>query len=178
MTTIFSMMYSFHTRLAKSSALGHKLKNGGSLHINSDRLPILFLMLPCQSTFRNFHTHRPEMPSVNIDCKASRRGRRAGKKVIMKEIHQCNFISTHISRETYEKFTHSINSPVNLQNLISVKLINSSKTIKQRSSSKDLLSFCLLNAQSLNNKDADFTDYITDLQAGVVAITETWFTEK
>ena len=36
---------------------------------------------------------------------------------------------------------------------------------------------CVLNAQSLRNKSADFVDYICDFKPDIVAITETWFKE-
>ena len=37
------------------------------------------------------------------------------------------------------------------------------------------LSFCTINTQSLNNKAAEFTDFICDYKPDVVTITETWF---
>ena len=36
---------------------------------------------------------------------------------------------------------------------------------------------CVLNAQSLRNKSADFIDYICDFKPDIVAVTETWFKE-
>ena len=39
------------------------------------------------------------------------------------------------------------------------------------------LSFCLMNTRSLNNKAAEFTDFICDHQPDIVALTETWFHE-
>jgi hypothetical protein len=38
--------------------------------------------------------------------------------------------------------------------------------------------FCLLNAQSLNNKSAQFTDFICEVTPDLVAVTETWLTDK
>ena len=40
------------------------------------------------------------------------------------------------------------------------------------------LKFCVLNGQSLNNKSAVFTDYICERKPDIVALTETWFTDK
>ena len=40
------------------------------------------------------------------------------------------------------------------------------------------LSFCLMNTQSLNNKAAEFTDFICDRKPDIVALTETWFHEN
>ena len=37
------------------------------------------------------------------------------------------------------------------------------------------LNFCLLNAQSLNNKAGEFTDLVCEYKPDVVALTETWF---
>ena len=37
------------------------------------------------------------------------------------------------------------------------------------------LNFCLLNAQSLNNKAGEFTDLVSEYKPDVVALTETWF---
>lgn len=39
------------------------------------------------------------------------------------------------------------------------------------------LSFCLMNTQSLNNKAAEFIDFICDHKPDIVALTETWFHE-
>ena len=36
---------------------------------------------------------------------------------------------------------------------------------------------CVLNAQSLRNKSADFVDYICDFKPDIVAVPETWFKE-
>ena len=36
---------------------------------------------------------------------------------------------------------------------------------------------CVLNAQSLRNKSADFVDYICDFKPDIVAVTKTWFKE-
>ena len=38
--------------------------------------------------------------------------------------------------------------------------------------------FCVLNAQSLNNKAACFTDFICENNLDLVALTETWFTDR
>lgn len=40
------------------------------------------------------------------------------------------------------------------------------------------LNFCILNAQSRNNKAANFSDYICDRKPDLVALTKTWFTDK
>lgn len=37
------------------------------------------------------------------------------------------------------------------------------------------INFVLLNARSLRNKTSDFVDYVTDIDADITAITETWF---
>ncbi|XP_028399338.1 uncharacterized protein LOC114522790 [Dendronephthya gigantea] len=39
------------------------------------------------------------------------------------------------------------------------------------------LNFCLINTRSLNNKSAEFIDFICDRQPDIVALTETWFHE-
>ena len=39
------------------------------------------------------------------------------------------------------------------------------------------LKFCTLNARSLNNKAAEFVDYVCNRKPDLVAITETWFTD-
>ena len=39
------------------------------------------------------------------------------------------------------------------------------------------LKFCTLNARSLNNKFAEFVDFVCDRKPDLVAIKETWFTD-
>ena len=43
---------------------------------------------------------------------------------------------------------------------------------------KDQLKLCCLNAQSLRNKTADFMCYVYTTEAAMVAVTETWFTQR
>ena len=40
------------------------------------------------------------------------------------------------------------------------------------------MSLCLLNAQSVRNKTADFVDYICENKYDLVAITETWLQKR
>ena len=53
-------------------------------------------------------------------------------------------------------------------------LLRASGTAVQNVSSTDL-NFCLLNAQSLNNKAGEFIDLVCEYKPDVVALTETWF---
>ena len=39
------------------------------------------------------------------------------------------------------------------------------------------IEFCTLNARSLNNKAAEFVDFVCDRKPDLVANTETWFTD-
>lgn len=132
---------------------------------------------------RNFHRNRCGLlspisesykPVITCnDYNFIQRGRRAGWKVRRREILNRNSIPTLITdRCTDKKFT-SPNRSVNLRNLTSVT--QSSCNSSDTTSTKNSLKFCLVNAQSLNNKNADFTDYVCHLRADLVAVTETWF---
>ena len=41
----------------------------------------------------------------------------------------------------------------------------------------DQLRFCVMNAQSLNNKAGELTDFVCEYRPDIVALTETWFYE-
>ncbi len=56
--------------------------------------------------------------------------------------------------------------------------ISPEEPLQDASLSNNGVKFCLLNAQSLNNKSAQFTDFICEHTPDLVAVTETWFTDK
>ena len=67
-------------------------------------------------------------------------------------------------------FSTSSSRTRNLNNLRSIK-----RYCGPSSQDANYLRFCTINTQSLNNKAAEFTDFICDYKPDVVAITETWF---
>ena len=56
--------------------------------------------------------------------------------------------------------------------------ISPEEPLQDASLSNNGVKFCLLNAPSLNNKSAQFTDFICEHKPDLVAVTETWFTDK
>lgn len=56
---------------------------------------------------------------------------------------------------------------MNNNNLISVALTTPNNTINEP------FTLCVLNAQSLNNKTAEFTEYATERKPDIITITET-----
>lgn len=110
----------------------------------------------------------------------SYRGRRSGKLVREREAKQHHAISTRVTpRSDHHHEFHPDIATVNHHNLITVEPVSRiTSTSSNASASTNQVKFCLLNAQSLNNKHADFTDYVCQLQADLVAVTETWFTDK
>ena len=51
------------------------------------------------------------------------------------------------------------------------------KNTNKNIAGRHLMKCCVLNAQFLRNKSADFVDYICDFKPDIVAVTETWFKE-
>ena len=64
-------------------------------------------------------------------------------------------------------------SKCNTSNLIEIQRLPLNK-IAQNS----CLSLCLMNAQSIRNKTADFVDYVCENKLDLVAVTETWLQKK
>ena len=64
-----------------------------------------------------------------------------------------------------EKSSKSIRNPLNLINLT---------CSSQNGALHGLLSLCLVNAQSIRNKTANFVDYIYNYKHDLVAVAETW----
>ena len=56
-------------------------------------------------------------------------------------------------------------------NLINIPLIASHQLTNNKG-----IKLCLVNAQSLRNKTADFSDYVTEFKFDLVALVKTWFT--
>jgi hypothetical protein len=56
--------------------------------------------------------------------------------------------------------------------------INPEKPLQDASLSSNCVKSCPLNAQSLNNKSAQFTDFICEHTPDLDALAETWFTDK
>ena len=65
----------------------------------------------------------------------------------------------------------SLSPSRNTVNLITVNCSNSLQLIWNSTE----LRLCVMNTQSLNNKAADFIDYICDHKPDIVALAETWF---
>ena len=56
-------------------------------------------------------------------------------------------------------------------------MVRSNGTVVQDQKCTDF-NFCLLNAQSLNNKAGEFTDFICEYKPDVIALTERWLSQS
>ena len=86
-----------------------------------------------------------------------------------------NYIPVLITVNRYSTPNKPLKSTANLHNLITVT--PNSEKLSEIVQCAGGLKFCTLNARSLNNKAAEFVDYVCDRKPDLVAITETWFTD-
>lgn len=131
-------------------------------------------------------------PSNAVLCETRKyRRSRGGKQVKKKQEMQRNTrIGTLVTRQRPQRQSRGYRNQSNLivVNVCSKKSYNGLSTSERKdaniptttspSATKNNTVFCLLNSQSLNNKSADFIDYVCDIKADIIAVTETWFTEN
>ena len=79
------------------------------------------------------------------------------------------------SRKSSRIKTATSISHINDSNVVKITLLTAS-TIYPKDCSKGI-TLTVLNAQSLNNKAAIFTDFICEHQPDLLAVTETWFSD-
>lgn len=87
-----------------------------------------------------------------------------------------NHIPVRITGNHYSRVRNYSKSAVNLHNVVMIN--TTQEKLPNIEPITEGLKFCTLNAQSLNNKAATFIDYVCDRKPDVVAVTETWFTDK
>ena len=86
-----------------------------------------------------------------------------------------NYIPVLITVNRYPTPNKPLKSTAILHNLITV--IPNSEKLAETVQCAGGLKFCTLNARSLNNKAAEFVDFVCDRKPDLVAITEIWFTD-
>lgn len=119
------------------------------------------------------HTVSPNISQHNIwHLNIGYRGRRSGKQVRLRELHQIQPISCHVTQRDFDsKFascSHSART-VDYRNLVSIK-----PSTQTSSSSSSKLHFGLWNAQSIRGKSATVCDLVISNKLDILAITETW----
>ena len=94
-------------------------------------------------------------------------------------------IETLVTRQQPKRKSRGFRNHSNLivVNAKSMKLCNSYRkpetnnvcilTTTNPSATRNNTVFCLLNSQSLNNKSADFIDYVCGIKANIIAVAET-----
>ncbi|CAB3985842.1 Hypothetical predicted protein [Paramuricea clavata] len=88
-----------------------------------------------------------------------------------------NNIETLVTHRPPCKSAYAQNRTVNENNIINITLLPDTHAADINNNRiGELFTLCVLNAQSLNNKAAQFIDYVVDCKADIVSLTETWFT--
>ena len=91
--------------------------------------------------------------------------------------HKKNNIETLVTHRPPCKSAYAQNRTVNENNIINITLLPDTPAADINNNRiGELFTLCVLNAQSLNNKAAQFIDYVVDCKADIVSLTETWFT--
>ena len=78
------------------------------------------------------------------------------------------------AKSTYSRHhTRKTRPARNTSNLIEIQRLPLNKIVQN-----SCLSLCLMNAQSIRNKTANFSDYVCENKFDLVAVTETWLQKK